>query len=85
MTRHHTTIAEIRARHAREERRLILGALERNRWAMRQTARDLGLRPTALVRLIDSHGLREMYADRMTQRATQTIAARSLGVDLSQK
>jgi transcriptional regulator with GAF, ATPase, and Fis domain len=46
-----------RARHDREERRLLLAALKRNGWNVGATARELGVWPTSLRRAIIAHGL----------------------------
>jgi transcriptional regulator with GAF, ATPase, and Fis domain len=53
----HVTIPQIRCRHRAEEKRLILGALERNGRNVDRTARDLGVRPSGLRAMIKVHGI----------------------------
>jgi len=53
----HVTIAAIRRRHQDEEKRLILGALDRNDWNVGATARELGVPDTGLRAMIKSHGI----------------------------
>jgi transposase-like protein len=55
---YHVTIAQIRRRHRAEEKRLILGALERNGGNVDQTARDLKVKhPSSLRAIIRAHGI----------------------------
>ena len=44
------------------ENMLVLRALEQADWSLRGAARLLDISPTVLVRLIDRHSLRDMYA-----------------------
>jgi transcriptional regulator with GAF, ATPase, and Fis domain len=55
------TLAQLRERHRREERRLVLGALDRNAWGIASAAAQLDVHVTQLQRMIDFHGLRELY------------------------
>jgi hypothetical protein len=57
------TWVEQQRRHAEEDRVLLLLALSQSNWGLRPTARALGIRPTALVRLIDQLGLLALYAE----------------------
>ena len=59
------TIAGLRERHAREERQLILGALVRCAWRLTTAASRLGVAPSSLQRLIESHGLGDLYHERV--------------------
>jgi transcriptional regulator with GAF, ATPase, and Fis domain len=58
------TIAQLRERHRAEERRLVVAALERSDWRLRAAAADLGVRPSSLQRLISTHSLGDLYAQR---------------------
>ena len=60
----HVTLTEIRARHQREIKRLVLGALERNGWRLTAAAEQLGVNASTVQSLIETHGLGELYAER---------------------
>ena len=53
----HVTIPKIRSRHRSAERRLIVGALERNGWNVGATARDLDVPDSGLRAILKAHGL----------------------------
>ena len=56
----HVTIPKIRSRHRSAERRLIVGALERNGWNVGATARDLDVPDSGLRAILKAHGLDEL-------------------------
>ena len=71
----HQTIAGLRERHAREERQLILGALERCAWSLTTAASRLGVAPSSLQRLIESHDIEALYREH-TRRSGPTVNPR---------
>jgi transcriptional regulator with GAF, ATPase, and Fis domain len=60
----HVTLAQLGERHAREQRRLLLGALEGCGWSLTATARRLVVTLPRLQRLIVAHGLEGLYHER---------------------
>ncbi len=66
--RGHVTIAGLRDRHRREERRLLLGALVRNEWSLAATAADVEVAVSTLQHLIREHDLSELYQQHVGKR-----------------
>lgn len=56
------TIEKLRNRCRRQERLLIIRALERNGGIRARAARELGIEASSLQAMIKSHGLQEIYA-----------------------
>jgi transcriptional regulator with GAF, ATPase, and Fis domain len=73
----HVTIAQLRDRHQREERRLLLGALERHGWSLAETARDLEITHGGIQSLVRRHGLEDLYRERVGVRGRGRPSVRS--------
>jgi transcriptional regulator with GAF, ATPase, and Fis domain len=54
-------LKKLRDRHRREERELVLEALDVCGWNASVAARELGIAYSSIQRLIDRHGLRKRY------------------------